>query len=215
MAGGSGGQMHETSAQIALAQHAQKMMDDYKARWLPVQQQLASQIEAEGTPSSALRKGALGKASTDAAIQFSRAQGAAEKSLSSRGVLPGSGRFDMGLTGMQDDQATSGGLGKVLGEQQIKDAYTTGLTSLMQIGQGQSAEVTQGLTDQARASGLQAQADAQASLSQNETNAGIIGTGLGFGLQQWSSSRPPPVVAGSNPNGFGGTLNNPSAFVGP
>mgnify|MGYP001554427192 FL=1 len=45
MSGGSNS-VQETSAQKALAQHASDLMADYKARWLPVQQNLASQIES-------------------------------------------------------------------------------------------------------------------------------------------------------------------------
>jgi len=215
MAGGSG-KVGETSAQVALAQHAQDVMDDYKARWLPVQQRFAGQIENLGTPGSALRKEAIAHASNDEAIQFAGARDKALAAAAARGIQAGGGRFDLGVTGLESSEAKGSGLSAVLSDQMVNDAYTKGLTSLMQIGQGQATEVGQGLESQARASGIQAQADAQAALENTEANAGAAGTALGLGIQQgasWLQNRPPPVTTGSNPNGYLGTLNNPSAYV--
>lgn len=212
MAGGGSG-IQETSAQRALAQHAQLVMNDYKARWLPVQQQLAAQIEAEGKPGSWQRTEAAGKASTDTAIKFGQARGALESALTNRGAAPGSGRFDAGVAGLSASEAKSSGLGQMMSDQQITDAYTKGLGALVSIGQGQSAEVSQGLTGQAQASGMQAEADAQAALADQMAVGGAVGTALGMGAQQYMGSRPPPTHQGSNPYGYNGTLNNPSAYV--
>lgn len=213
---GGGGKVQETSAQIALAEHAQNVMNDYKTRWLPVQQKLAANIEALQSPKSPLRTEAVGRAANDEAIQFSGAREKAIASAAARGIQAGGGKFNLGVTGMGSAEAKGSGLNEVLSDQMVNDAYTKGLTALMQIGQGQSAEVGQGMESQARASGLQAQADAQAALAGSEDNAGVIGTAAGFGIQQGANawaSRPPPVVQGSNPNGYGGVLNNPSAYI--
>ncbi len=217
MSGKGSGQIKETSAQIALAQHAQDLMADYQQRWLPVQKNLASQIEAEGAPNSWQRAEAKGKSSTDTAIQFSQAQGAMEKSLSSKGVMPGSGRFDLGVAGMGADQAKSSGLGQMISDQRITQAYTEGLGALTAIGQGQSAQVTNGMERQAQDSAVQAQADARASLMGEEGTMGAVGTALGYagqqGLKAWQTPAAPSVGMGSDPNGFNGTRNNPSAYV--
>lgn len=217
MSGKGSGQVKETSAQIALAQHAQSLMQDYEQRWLPVQKNLGAQIEAEGAPNSWQRSEAKGKASTDSAIQFSQAEGGVEKALANRGVMPGSGRFDAAVTGMGANQAKSTGLNEMISDQRITQAYTEGLGALAAIGQGQSAQVTNGMQQQARDSAMQAQADAQASLMNEEGTAGAVGTALGYagqqGLKMWNAPKPPPVTMGSNPNGYGGTMNNPSAYV--
>jgi len=215
---GKGGQIKETSAQVALAQHAQLLMDDYKQRWLPVQQNLASQIEAEGAPKSWQRTEAKGKASTDSAIQFSQAEGGVEKALANRGAMPGSGRFNTAVTGVGSDQAKSSGLNQMISDQRINQAYTEGLGALTSIGQGQSAQVTNGMREQARDSAMQAQADAQASLANEEGVGGAVGTALGYagqqGLKAWNAPPAPPIGMGSNPNGMDGTMNNPSAYIG-
>jgi hypothetical protein len=212
MAGGSG-KVGETSAQVALAEHAKNVMDDYKTRWLPVQQKLAANIESLQSPKSSLRAESAGRAANDEAIQFAGARDKAIATAAARGIQAGGGKFNLGVTGMGSAEAKGSGLNEVLSDEMVNDAYTKGLTALMQIGQGQAAEVGQGLASQARASGLQAQADAQAALTNTEDNVGVLGSAVGFGAQQWAGSRPPPVVQGSNPNGYGGVLNNPSAFV--
>lgn len=210
---GGGGKMEETSAQKALAGHAAKVWADYKARWLSVQMQLASQIEAEGKPGSWQRTEAMGKASTDTEMKFDKARGALESSLTNRGAAPGSGRFNLGTTDLAGSEAKSSGLSQMMSDQQITDAYTKGLGALVAIGQGNQAQVSQGLTSQAQSSTLQAEADAQAALADQMSTAGAVGTAVGLGAQQYLGSRPPPVSGGSNPYGYNGTLNNPSAYV--
>lgn len=220
MSGGST-QIQETSAQKALAQNAQEKMADYTARWLPVQQNLASQIESLGSVNSPQRLEAEGKASTDTALQFSTAQGALSKSLANKGDALGSGRTDLATAGLGDDAAKSSGLGQMISDQQIDQAYTQGLGAIAQIGQGQSAEVTTGLENQAANSGLQAQADARAALQDRMGTGGAVGTGIGLAGQQLKANglgmgpgSSTPLVQGSNAMGINGTMNNPSAYVG-
>lgn len=184
MSGGST-QVQETAAQKALAQHAQLVMNDYTARWLPVQQNLGAQIEAMGKPGSWQHTEAAGKASTDTAIQFNGAQGALQKSLSNNGAAPGSGRADLATAGLGFDAAKSTGLGEMISNQQIQDAYTKGLGALTQIGQGQAATVSNSMENQAASSGYQAQADAKAALEDQMGIGGAVGTGLGLVGQQY------------------------------
>lgn len=177
-------QIQETPAQVALAQHAQLEMQDYMQRWLPVQRNLATVIEQEGAPGSAQREEATGKASTDTAAQFGIAQSALESGLANRGAMPGSGRFALGLTGLGGDAAKSSGLGQMVSDQQVTDAYTHGLTSLAAIGRGESAMVGQSMESQAAASSAQAQADAEAALMERMGIGGAIGSGIGLAGQQ-------------------------------
>ena len=197
--GGGGGQQQETSAQRAMAEHATNLLADYKARWLPVQQQLASQIEAEGAPGSAARKEAVGKASTDTAIQFDQAKGALEKSLTNSGAAPGSGKSNLAITGMGADAAKSTGLSAMISDQQIDDAYMKGLSALTAIGRGERASVGNALASQAQQSSYQASADANASLMERQGIAGAVGQVAGYGLQSAMSRQSPPPVGG-DPN---------------
>jgi hypothetical protein len=182
--GSKSGQVQETSQQKALATHAMQQLQDYKARWAPVQAKLAQTIEAQGEKDSAARRLAEGKASTDVAMNFDKANSALEKSMANSGVAPGSSRANLATAGLGTDQATSGGLSHLMSEQQIDDAYTQGLGALMSLGRGERATVGNSLTSMAKASAEQAGADAQAALMNRQGNAQIIGQVAGFGIQQ-------------------------------
>jgi len=205
---GGGSKVQETAAQKALAQHAKLVMADYTARWLPVQQNLASQIESEGKPGSWQRTEAAGKASTDTAIQFSGAQGALQKSLANNGAAPGSGRSDLATAGLGFDAAKSSGMGQMISDQQITDAYTRGLGALTQIGQGQAVSVSNAMENQAATSGMQAQADAKAALEDQMGIGGAVGTAAGLIGQQYTKpgghdSSGYPNIPGMGPGPIG------------
>ena len=190
-------EQQETSAQKALADHAQNLLQDYRTRWLPVQQRLASTIEAEGKPDSAARKLAAGKSSTDVAMQFDNAGAGLEKSLSNAGVLPGSSRANLAVTGMGTDQAGSTGIGHLMSDQAVDDAYTQGLGALTMLGRGERASVGSSLSTEAANSSTQAAADANASMMSREGLGGLAGSVAGFGLQQGLARRSPTGVDGA------------------
>lgn len=184
MSGGGKNQISETPQQRAAVDHAVNLMADYKQRWLPVQQNLAQHIVESGKAGSRERTAATGRASTDNAIQFSRAQGAVEKSLTGSGAAPGSAKFNLGVTGLGEDQAKSRAMGAVMSDQMVDDAYTKGLTALMATGRGERQQVGNALGDQATMSGRQAAMDAEAALQQRAGQAGLVGQFAGFGIQQ-------------------------------
>lgn len=184
--GSKAGQVQETSAEKASADHATALLADYRQRWEPLQQNLASQIEQEGAPDSSVRKLAAGKSSTDTAIAFDNADSTAEKNLSNAGSLPGSAKSNLAVTGMGTDAAASTGLGHMMSDQAIDDAYTQGLGALTALGRGQSATVSNSLTNLASQSAAQAQTDASISLNNQEGNARLGAQVAGFGLQQAS-----------------------------
>lgn len=185
--GGKSGQQGETAQERAQAQHALDLMQDYKKRWLPVQKRLASTIEQMGEKDSAARRLATGKASTDTAMQFDKAGMQLEKGLSNSGVGPGSSRSNLAIAGMGTDAASATGIGHMMSEQQVDDAYTQSLGALTALGRGERATVGTSLTNMARQSASQAQADAQASLMARSGDAALAGQVVGFGLQQGMS----------------------------
>lgn len=173
----------ETPLQRAQAEHAMNLFADYRKRWLPVQQRLAQQTAEMAKPDSAARRAATGRASTDTAIQFSKAQGGVEKALTNSGAAPGSGRFNLATTGTGEDAAKSTGMGAVMADQQIDDAYTQSLAALAATGRGERAQVSDSMARSAALSGQQATADAEASLSQRAAQMGLAGQFAGYGLQ--------------------------------
>lgn len=186
--GTKAGDVEETGAEKAQADHAVNLLQDYKQRWLPVQQQLATTIEASGAKDSAARKLAAGKASTDTAMQFDQAGGALEKGLANAGVGPGSARGNLAITGMGTDAAASTGMGHMMSDQAIDDAYTQGLGALTALGRGERATVGANMSTEAANSAAEARADASASLQQREGDFAVGGQLAGFGLQQGMKS---------------------------
>lgn len=181
MAGKSEG-VKETPQQAAMVQRAQQQLADYKQRWLPVQQKMAAQIQEMGEEDSGARMRAKGRAATETAARFSQAQGAVEKSLTNSGRGPGSAAFNLGVTGMAQDAATSKGSGMMAADQAIDDAYVKGLGALTQLGRGEKATAMQGESQLAAMSGRQAMADAQMAAADRAATGQIIGYGMGAGL---------------------------------
>ena len=194
------GQVQETPAQRALAEHAVNQLQDYEQRWLPVQQQLARQIAEQGAPDSAARRLAEGKSSTDTAIAFEKAGKGLEASLSNAGVGPGSSRANLAYTGLDTDAAASKAAGGMMSDQMIDDAYVQGLNMLASVGRGERASVGSSLSAQAQQSGAQAQADAASSLMAKQGNAALGAQVVGFGLQQGLSQL--PSMTASSPSGL-------------
>jgi hypothetical protein len=202
-----GAQVQETPQQKAMAEHAVNLMNDYKQRWLPVQQKLAGQIEAEGAEGSAARKEATGKAATDTQMQFGQAQGALEKGLTNSGAAVGSSKSNLAIGGAGADLAKSKGLSGMIADQQIDDAYTQGLGALMAIGQGKAATVSNSLASQAQQSQFQSTADARASLAERQGTAGLLAQGAGYGLQSAMNPAASPNFVKPNADG---SYNNPN-----
>jgi len=200
MSGGKG-QIAETPQQRAQVEHAMNLMADYKQRWLPVQQRLSEQIQSMGKPGSQERLGATGRAATDNAIAFGAAQQKVESTRTNAGAMPGSGSFDMAATGVGEDKAKSRGLGITMADQQVDDAYTKGLASLMATGRGERVQVGNQLADQATMSGAQATSDAAIAASERAGEMGLAGQFAGYGLQQtgkYMKSRSPNTFSGTN-----------------
>lgn len=215
--GGKTGQVGETPQQRAMTEHSLELFNDWKTRWLPVQKNMAATIERMGKPGSFAREQAAGRAATDTGIQFGRAEGALEKSMINSGAQVGSSKFNLGLTGLGEDQAKSKGLGITSADQMIDDAYIQGLSALTAVGRGEKAMVGDSLGAMAAQSGRQAEADANAALIGRASDAKLAGTVAGFGVQQYMGM-PAAEPVGSVPGGYvqgGVTYNNPSAFVAP
>lgn len=204
-----GNQVNETPQQRALVDFALQQLQDYKQRWLPVQQSLGRQIQQMGEPGSAQQKSAEGRAATDSTMQFARAEGALQKTLANRGANVDSSRAKLALTGMGEDQAKTRGLGVTIADQQIEDAYTKGLGALTAIGRGDKAMVASGLADQAAQSARTAQTSAETSAMERAGNAQMLGQIGGFGLQRAMGPNVPQAqgLAANDPSGYG--IDNP------
>lgn len=204
--GGGGSEVKETPQQRAQAELAMNQMLDYKKRWLPVQRELATQIQRLGSPQSAERIRARGQAATETAQQFSDARREVEAGLAAAGAGLSSGKAKMALGGMADAQAASAGFGLAAADQAVDDAYTAGLSQIMALGRGERAAAISGMDRVADMSARQAQADARMAAERSIGRGQLVGqiAGLGIGAV---AGRPPtpaepnfvPIVPGDSP----------------
>lgn len=199
-------QVQETAQQRAMADFAKNQMADYKERWLPVQRQLSAQIQQAGAPGSVARDEASGRVSLDNTMQFAQAEGALEKTLANRGDNINSSRTKLAITGMGEDRAKAKGMGGMIADQQIDDAYTKGLTALTAIGRGERADVASGLSNQADQSARDAAASASASAQERAGVAGVAGQFAGAGL--YGALNRPSTGTGVGINSPGFSFNN-------
>jgi len=195
----------ETPQQAALREYASNQLRDYEQRWAPVQRELASQIQRAGAPASAQREMAAGKAATDASIAFSKTQGAVEKALAGAGVNPASSRAKLATVGVAGDEARTRGIGAMVTDQMVDDAYMQGLTALTSIGRGERATVASGLASQAQTSAREAQTSAEVSAMNRAGNAELAGQAIGAGIYQ-GFNKPPPQTTGTGMGLYSGMI---------
>jgi hypothetical protein len=175
----------ETALQRAQTQLALNKVQDYKKRWLPLQKNLAQHISEMAPKDSQARREARGIASTSTEAQFADARTGLESNLAQSGGL-GSSKAKLSIAGMGEDEAASTGLGLAGADQRIDDAYVSGLSTIMALGQGQEGMAMKGTADEAAMSGRQATADARMSLEHRMGNAQLVGqlAGAGVGLMK-------------------------------
>lgn len=216
--GGSKDDVKETPQQRAMVEFATNRFADWKMRWLPVQQRLISQVQEMGKPGSRVREAAAGRTAVDTAMAFSRGQQGLQKTLTNAGTGPGSSKFNLAVTGAGEDQAKSKGVGLMIADQQVDDAYVQGLSTIMSLGRGERAQVSDSLGRMASSSARQASTDAEVSAMQRANTASLLGQAAGFGLQRGLSGVPSGEPVGSVPGGYnvdGRQFNNPSAYTAP
>lgn len=185
--------VQETPQQAAMVERAKQQYADYKARWLPVQQRLATQIQEMGASDSDDRTRAKGRAATETSVRFGQAQAGLEKALTASGKGPGSSALKLGIMGLAGDAATSRAGGMATADAAIDNAYVQGLGALTAIGRGEKAQAIAGDTQLAAMSGRQAAADADLALSERMGTAQLVGMGAGMGLNAAMQPTPSKV----------------------
>lgn len=206
-----GGNVRETPAQKALAEHASNLMADYKARWAPVQQRMIETTNVMGAPDSAQRRAATGRAAADVEARFGVAEQKAQAGLAATSGGIGSSKAKLGLGGLSLDKAAAKGQNVSLSDAAVDNAYLQGLAGIAAMGRGEKAAVSTGLTQQADWSAKQAQQDADLSLQNRMGYASLAGQAAGLGFAK-KLSTPDATPAGINggtylPNSLRGSNN--------
>lgn len=213
MGGGGSNQVQETPAQVAMAEHARNLMQDYRQRWLPLQKNLAKQVTAMGAPDSAQRKQAGGMAAGAVEQKFGQVAPKLEGQLAATGAQTGGSKSTLAISGLAQDKAASKGMATTISDQHITDAYTQALGAIMAQGRGERAQVGQSMTNIAGMSGAQATNDAAMSLAEKTGRAELGATAVGMGMQQYLKPQGLKTT-GEQPAGINGGSYLPDSMRG-
>ena len=197
-----GGQVQETSKERALAEVGVQQMQDFKTRWLPVQQRFAKSVTEAGAADSFQRRQAVSKAALDTTARFGQAADKLDATAAASGQL-GSSKQKLGLTGLQSDRATSTGLAETAANSAVDDAYVSGLNAVTALGRGEKSTAIGGLQTSAALSGRQAAADADQALADRAGQYQLAGTLAGAAGYGYASRLRPaqPGLSGTLASG--------------
>ena len=203
----SSGTVGPTPQEQALTQIAQQSFDEYRSKYLPMQDHLSDVITSMGQTNSWQRQEAEGKGNEDAASEFAQASKARTTAELDRGINVGSSRFKMGVGGMATAEAQAKGVGVEEGNQAIDKAYLGGLTAIARAGQGVAGTAVGGASLAGQVASREAISQAQ---EDNASRADTLG-GIGFAVGAVGQS-----IAGAPPSPFGTTQTGAQqmSFVG-
>lgn len=191
----------ETPEEIELANIGAERWNDYKQRYIPVENAAIGRVLSEIDDPSG-RGEDMANASTQMA--FSPVEEQATMGLTTRGARPGSGAFAGGVTGVGLDRVASSGQNQANAFGLQRRINVNNLQSLVDIGQRKAASGLAGLTDVADAASRQAIFDARASAAARAALGNAAGTAAGVGFGLYNSS---PVYSATTPRGMGPNIN--------
>ncbi len=191
MCGGSKG-VPETPEEIELAQIASERWEDYKQKFIPVENQAISDVTKEFDNPSEF---GANVANTSTQMAFSPVEASMARGLTTRGAGPGSGAFTGGIVGLNTDRAASSGLGQANAYGVQRTQNLQNMQSLINMGQGQAGSGLSGLGDAATLAQRNAFLDSRASAAARAAlgqAAGAVAGGVGSYYANLSSGGSSP-----------------------
>lgn len=210
MSGGGDNTIPETPAYQTMVRVARASMDDYNARWKPVENYYVDKTHRD---LGAQRTKAEGQAASETRSRFSGAIAKTEGTLTSQGAKPGSGRNMAGLLGLSKDEEAATGNNMSEADNIVESNYAQTLKDIVSLGRGQAGAAMTGITDAAATAQRTAGEQAQLSEQQAEGTGRVIGEAAGAftGMQKrsglsngGSNYKLPSNLANFNPSLGGG-----------
>lgn len=186
------GKVKESEQERALTEIAGQQLQDYQARWEPLQMAAAGKIEEMGKANSWERQMAKGQVAAENRANFSATADKVDAAQTNSGAGIGSGRFMANESGVADDQARSTGMGIQKADTAIDRAYTQGLSNLMSIGRGEKASANDSFAQLAQSGAQEAQGNAMDSAQRRSDAMATAGMALGAGTAAMSRPQQNP-----------------------
>lgn len=174
MGGGGSGKMEETAEQRELSRIAAEQYQYFERELMPVRAEYISEMRA-GNDSEKYQQ-LTGAVTTDATVMLDREQDGGVKQLAAANIDPSSGKFQATVGNMAKEAASI--TGDTVNRSQVaqQDAYLSGLSNVIAMGEKKATQATAGLTDVAAMSYDHAKQRTQNSLASRDN----IKTGLGM-----------------------------------
>lgn len=186
MGGGDAPEVEETPEQKELARIAAEKWGKYQETYVPMENRYMERID--DMASEWQGDFVAGAANQSIQSEFSDAQKDIERRQFNTGVNPNSGRFDAATTGLSEARATEGAKAETGARVEQEDAYITGLSNVVKLGQGQSIDAQQGLSEVASNSAARANNAARMEYEDHASTRNMVGTAGGmaasYGLNQ-------------------------------
>ncbi|EMD2987089.1 hypothetical protein VQZ33_004471 [Salmonella enterica] len=187
--GGGSGEIKETSQQQAQAEIARKQWDLYNQRLKPMENIFMADVDKLNDGSK--YQDLAGVTNLGYQKQFSDVRSQAANQLTSAGIDPGSGKFREAMNNIAGEQATGQTDSTNRAQSSQADKYIAGLQDVVALGSGQKADALQGYNSLAENSLQKAAADAQSAYTRRQSNASLIGAGLGatggYAINKWGA----------------------------
>lgn len=201
----SAGKIEETPEQKELASIASEQYGIYESDFIPLENKAIDRVQNNEFDRSA----ALGSANLESSRAFAKAKGQVEAAQTNAGARPGSGRFNLSGANLAVDQGESSGLALGGANLNADNRKLAGLSALVNIGRGKSAEALTGLSGTANLAANQANVDASNAAANRGATLGAIGAGAGLAAASYGARANPATTAGSAATGklnAGGTF---------
>jgi hypothetical protein len=211
-----GDQVQTTPDQLAQQQIALQKVQDYETRWRPVEKVFDSRVSNIKTNEGQQ----LGKTNAATQMAFGQGEQDTETALDNSGAKAGSGKFNSAVLNSGTQLASSKGRGLAATDQAVQNEYLGGLTDIVNIGRGQSAQVSNDAAADAQTSINQATSDAEIASEQNAGYGQLVGqvagTAGGYFGSKGGGVAPKTPGSGLAPYSGGGgfSLNVPTGQPG-
>jgi hypothetical protein len=191
---GGGGEVEETEYEKAQAEVALKRMADYQNDFKPYEDKFMEEVSGLNSAAKYERAGELAtnplaKAFADQAVNI-------QEGMNATGVNPNSGKAKSVRSAITSAQAGSEvDVGSRANNTQ-QDNYVTGLQNVTAMGQGQTGDAMNGLSDIAQMGQNNAINEAQDNISnQNNIRSGLgaaVGASVAYGMRPQTPKAPEP-----------------------
>lgn len=190
MCGGSSKGPKQSEAEKMLGKLAVEKWNDSQSRFRPIENQYIEDVQMTDSDYSQAR----GQAHTSVQQNFSEAEKGLADNIFMSGLDPSDSSFVKAIDGLGIDKGLSMGAGVNEANTAVQKKNIAGLQSVVALGQGQSSNAVQGMSDIAMDSTRKAIDRSRA--SHNERQAGlnlagqVIGAGTAYHLNQNRKDRP-------------------------